>query len=576
MFYPSLRRKTVKRSSITVFHGLDRRLRGAEGTFSDMENLSDTCYPMLGTRKKRSVFRTLTSPQGIIEKDAPAWVDNGTLYYNTLPTAITGLSSGYKQLVSMGAYILIFPDKKYFNTADSSDYGSMEATWNYTGRVSYSLCDAEGAVYTSVTESSTEPAAPDAGDYWLDTGAHALSQWDAASEQWISIDTVYTKLTFTTQGQLPAAFSQYDGVSITGAHFDSLNGSKIIYGIGGSENLSDYLILVCEPHAAGSFENESISVKRKIPDMDFVCQCRNRLWGCRYGNDGNGNINELYASALGDFKNFNQFMGLSTDSWRASCGSDGVWTGAVNYLGTPIFFKENCLHRITVSAAGAHQVDETVCRGVEKGSSKSLAVVNETLLYKSRSDVCAYQGGFPESVSLNLSAGDYKDAVAGVFGQKYYLSMLDLNNDPSLFVYDMSHGLWYREDGLRAKEFAKVDDELFCISGNDIIALNGSAGTAEGDFDWYAETGFLGLDFAREKYISRVVVRSFLKTESVLELFTEYDSSGVWEFAGRVRQHKLGSVEIPLKVRRCDHLRVKLAGRGYMKLLSFTLELTEG
>ena len=576
MFYPYLGRKTVKKKIISVFRGLDTRLRGGEGTFSGMENLSDTCYPMLGTRKKRAVFKTLTSPQGLMEKDAPAWVDNGTLYYNSVPTPITDLSPGEKQLVSMGAYICIFPDKKYYNTADSDDHGSMETAWSYTGRVSYSLCDAEGAVYSDMTESAYEPSAPESGALWLDTGANVLSQWDADGEQWISIDSVYTRLSFTTQGQLPAAFSLYDGVSVSGTHFDSLNGSKIIYGLGGSENSSDYLILACEPHSPGSYENERISIKRTVPDMDFVCQCRNRLWGCRYGNDGNGNINELYASALGDFKNWNQFMGLSTDSWRASCGSDGVWTGAVNYLGTPIFFKENCLHRISVSPTGAHQVDETVCRGVEKGSAKSLAVVNETLLYKSRSDICAYQGGFPESLSLTLDAGNYRDASAGVFGQKYYISMLDRDSRPSLFVYDMAHGLWYREDGLRATCFARVDDELFCISGNDIIALNGSIGSAEGELEWYAESGFLGLEYAGEKYISRVIVRTLLNPDSVLELFTEYDSSGVWEFAGRVRQHRLGSVEIPVKVRRCDHLRIKLAGRGDMKLMSLILEFTEG
>ena len=576
MFYPSLRRKTVKRDSITAFRGLDKRLRSAEGSFFDMENLSDTCYPLLGTRKKRSVYKTLTAPQGLIEKDALAYVDNGTLYYNSLPTPITGLGAGEKQLVSMGAYICIFPDKKYFNTADSSDYGSMEASWSYTGRVSYSLCNAGGEVYSEITESAYEPNAPEDGDFWLDTGAKVLSQWDAASEQWISIDSVYTKLSFTTQGQLPSAFSLYDGISISGAHFDSLNGSKVIYGLGGSENEGDYIVLICEPHSAGSFENESITVRRKVPDMDFVCQCRNRLWGCRYGNDGNGNINELYASALGDFKNFNQFMGLSTDSWRASCGSDGVWTGAVNYLGTPIFFKENCLHRITVSPAGAHQVDETVCRGVEKGSAGSLAVVNETLLYKSRSDICAYQGGFPESISPTFDAENYKDAIAGVFGQKYYLSMLSKRNEASLFVYDMAHGLWYREDGLRATAFARVDDELFCVSGHEIIALNGGIGEKEKDFEWYAESGILGLNYSDEKYIRRILVRARLSSDSVMEVFTDYDSSDVWEFAGRVQQHRLGSVEIPLKVRRCDHLRIKLAGKGEMKLLSLSFELTEG
>lgn len=576
MFYPSLKRKAVRKNCISVFRGLDRRMRGVEGSFTDMENLSAACAPMLGTRGKRALFKTLAAPGGLIEKDALAWVDAGTLFYNGVPTPITGLSAGEKQLVSMGAYICIFPDKVFYNTADPDDYGSMEASWSYTGRVSCTLCNAQGEDYADVTESAYEPDAPDAGQLWLDTGEKVLCRWDAASEQWISIDSVYTKLTFTAQGQLGAKFSLYDGVSISGSRFESLNGSKIIYGIGGGENESDYIVLVSECVSPGHYDNESISIKRRVPELDYVCQCRNRLWGCRYGNDGEGNINELYACALGDFKNWNQFMGLSTDSWRASVGSDGVWTGAVNYLGTPIFFKENCLHRISVSASGAHQVDETVCRGVEKGSAKSLAVVNETLLYKSRSDICAYQGGFPESVSAALGTTRYSGAAAGVIGQKYYVSMLDEKNAPSLFLYDMAHGLWYREDALRAECFARVDDELFCLAGNRLIALCGSAGEQEGRIRWYAESGILGLEYAGEKYISRIIVRALLDCRSTLELFTEYDSSGVWEFAGRVHQHRLGSVEIPLRVRRCDHIRIKLAGEGAMTLFSVILELTEG
>lgn len=576
MFYPTLKKKTVKKKAISAFCGLDRRLRGAEGSFADMENLSGACYPMLGARKRRGVCKTFSSPGGMIEKDALAWVDGGALYYNSLPTPIANLTPGEKQLVSMGAYICIFPDKLYYNTADPDDYGSMEASWSYSGRVGYTLCNAQGEEYADVTESAYEPDAPDAGDYWLDTTEKALSRWDAASEQWISIESVYTKLTFTTQGQTAKAFAQYDGVSVSGARFESLNGSKIIYGIGGGEGESDYIILISEPISTGFYEGESITIRRSVPELDYVCQCRNRLWGCRYGNDGEGNVNELYACALGDFKNWNRFMGLSTDSWRASVGSDGVWTGAVNYLGSPIFFKENCLHRITVSATGAHQADETVCRGVEKGSAKSLAVVNETLLYKSRSDICAYQGGFPESISAALGDTRFSDAAAGVLGQRYYISMLDGQKKASLFVYDMARGLWYREDDLRAECFAKADGELFCIADNTLVALTGGAGEKEDKVTWYAESGIIGLEYAGEKYISRVLIRAAMDCGSELELYTEYDSSGVWEFAGRVHRHALGSVEIPLRVRRCDHMRIRLAGEGEMKLLSVILELTEG
>ncbi|MDO4982736.1 MAG: hypothetical protein Q4E35_04170 [Eubacteriales bacterium] len=576
MRYPILSGKTPRRKSISVFTGYDHRLRAAEGSFYETENMSVEGYPMLSARKKRGEVLTLTSPQGLIEKDALAWVDNGTLYYNSLATPVTGLTAGEKQLVSMGAYLCIFPDNRYFNTADHSDYGSMDAHWSYTGSVSYAMCDAEGEAYSGVDYSLTEPTAPENGQLWLDGENSTLARWSDALEQWVNIESVYTKLTFTTQGQLPSAFSQYDGIELSGSSAAGLNGSRIIQAVGGGDGVSDYIVVLNEPVTGGTYQNESIRIDRRVPAMDFVCQCRNRLWGCRYGNDGNGNLNELYACALGDFKNWNQFMGLSTDSWRASVGSDGAWTGAVNYLGSPIFFKENCLHRVGVSSVGAHQVEETVCRGVEKGSAKSLAVVNETLYYKSISDVCAYQGSFPESISAPLGDKHYSSAVAGVLGRRYYLSVLDSDSTPHLFVYDTQKGLWCREDSFRAFQFASKDNELYCISGNKLIGMTGKDGTAEDEISWSAETGLSGLEYPREKYVSRLILRADLQKDGETEVFVCYDSLDRWEYAGGLRQNGTGSVEIPLKLRRCDHFRIRISGTGDVKLYAIWMELTEG
>jgi hypothetical protein len=135
-----------------------------------------------------------------------------------------------------------------------------------------------------------------------------------------------------------------------------------------------------------SFPNMTVTVERKVPDMAFITECNNRLWGC--STDGH----EIYCCKLGDVKNWNCFRGTSTDSWAATVGSDGKWTGAITYLGYPMFFKEDGLIKISVSGSGAHQTKETVCRGVQSGSDRSLAIINETLFYKSRSAICAYDG----------------------------------------------------------------------------------------------------------------------------------------------------------------------------------------
>ena len=53
---------------------------------------------------------------------------------------------------------------------------------------------------------------------------------------------------------------------------------------------------------------------------------------------------------------------------------------------------------------------------------KSLAIVNEVLYYKSRSAICSYDGSLPVEISSALGDESYSNAVAGAFGNKYYIS----------------------------------------------------------------------------------------------------------------------------------------------------------
>ena len=580
---PVLSPGNTSRLMTETFRGYNHNLKIADGEMYDTKNLTTDYYPLLASRKKRGTLSTLTNPGGLIEKDAMAYVANGQLIYNndTEHPALTGLSveTGKieKQLVGMGAYIIVFPDKMYYNTVDSSDKGSLEASWEIQGSVTYAPCDVDGNAYTVTSTGATEPENPQNGDYWINTTDNTLEVYSSATGLWEQVATVYTKVTFSTQGTAPTLFKEGDGVEITGLYYDDLNGTKYLYGVGGAESTTyDYIVLIglAEPRTDNSV---TVKVERKIPDMDFVVECQNRLWGCKYGMVSGQVINEIYCSALGDFKNWRQYQGLSSDSWAASVGSDGVWTGAINYLGHPTFFKENRIHMVTVSQQGAHRVDETVCRVVHKGSSKSLQVVGETLYYKSRTDVCAWQGGFPVTVSAALGDGLFYDAVGGVFGTKYYLSMKDSSNVWHLFVYDTQKGLWIREDNLHAMCFAKVDDELYCLdTAGHLLALNGTAGTPESELAWSMETGIMYYEYPDNKYLFRYDIRLNMTAQSTCKIYMEYDSSGNWVESGTISRNGTGTVVIPIRPRRCDHLRMKLTGTGAIKIYSCARTLEVG
>ena len=578
---PRLRPTAQTRVTTAVFPGYDRRLRGRDGTVFEAKNLTTARWPSLASRPPRGLVTTLSAPRGLIAKDALCWIDGGTLYVNGLATAVTGLSSGEKQLVGMGAYIVIFPDKVYYNTENAADFGSLEASYTSAGEVQYTLCRADGTDYENVQTGPDEPE--DTTAVWISTagGTAAAMSWSVSYGGWVELGTVYTKLEFTSQGSIPTLFREGDGVTVSGSAFADANGEKILYAVGGSGEAgheeNDYVVLVGLLENSFSQTGGAVTIERRAPDLDFVCEAGNRLWGCFYGVKDGQTLNEICCCALGDFKNWRQYRGLSTDSWTASVGSDGPWTGAVNYLGSPVFFKEDRLHRVGISASGAHTLRETVCRGVQRGSHKSLAVVNETLFYKSRAGFCAWQGGFPQGVSEALGEEHYDSAAAGAAGGRYAVSMKDGSDNWHLFVYDIEKGLWMREDGLHVLQFAPLEGELYALAADGrLLALSGAAGTPEESVAWEAVSGVHSFETPDRKTLSRYDLRLRLAPGAQAAAYLEYDGSGEWLPCGTLSRTGFGTALLPIRPRRCDHLRMKLSGTGGMELLSVTRVLEKG
>lgn len=578
--YPFLHPQLTEQELIDSFGGYDHRLRIADGAWFDTRNLTSDCAPALASRPKRGYTHVRAAALG--EKGALVHVtEDGTLCVNFQPTGLTGLSAGDKQIVGIGAFLVIFPDKLYYNTENPNDRGSLEAHYA-PGGASCSPCRLDGTAFAADYIQSAEPPAPLNGQYWVDSSGErsVLRQWSEAQASWVTVESSYIKLVFPTLGVVPALFRVHDGVTISGAALDTLNGDRTIAALGGGENEQDWIIVPGLLEQGG--EIGALHIDRCVPELDYVCECRNRLWGCRYGLSGGRVVNEICCCALGDFKNWRQFRGLSTDSWVASVGSDGQWTGAVNYLGQPCFFKENRIHRVSVSAEGAHRVDETVCRGVQKGSARSLCVVNETLYYKSAGEVCAYQGGFPSAVSAALGPKSYHAAVGGAVGGKYYLSMLDENEQSALFVYDIARALWLREDELRVTAFARVGSELYALAGGEIVALRGSlplaGATAEQSIEWSAVSGVRGYALPENKRVSRWLLRMKLAPGASVSAFVQYDSDGLWRSAGQISAADGGtdSFLFPIRPRRCDHWQLKLTGVGEARLFSIAQILELG
>ena len=583
----------------TTFNGYNRREVLYDGDMYDTQNLSGDMHPVLSLRKKRGVtsFENMGTLSGIDGRDQLTFVIGTKVYYNLLE--VSGLSVSAlpadcpKTIVNFGAYVCIWPDKKYFNTVKLSDYGDMERLWTKSGSdVSLTMCRGDGTNYdmTAITVSAAAPSSPTNGQLWIDQGGDAdvLRQYTASTGEWTEVPSTYVKITAANIGK---GLQEYDAVDLSGlealsgstakitSQVAALNGSYLVYAAG-----NDYIVvsgLISATQLA--LKNNTVHADLTIPDMDWVTESNNRLWGCKYGLSGGQVVNEIRCSALGSFRVWKRFMGNSQDSWVASVGTDGPFTAAVTQKGYPVFFKENVIHQVYGNTPGSFQVNSTVCRGCQDGSGKSAVVVNEQVYYKSRRDVMMFDGSMPVSVSDNLGGVLYHNARAGAMGRKYYINMQDKANAWHLFTFDTEKAVWYREDNFHALGFGQAEDELYAIDAenNTLVAMGGSMGTPEDDFEWMADFGLNGIrympadngiyvreDNAGSRYISRFNIRMYLAETARCELSIMYDSSGEWIRMGEIRGSRMKNMMIPVIPRRCDHLRFRLCGRGDCRIYS--------
>ena len=584
MKYPQLQPTITSRSIVDTFLGYNHNARISDGEFYDMRNLVSDVSPVLSPRKARGLFLQSGNVQGMIAKDSLCYIDGSYFVMNAYRVDM-GLSTADddcpKQLISMGAYVIILPDKKYINTANLTDWGNIDAEVTTTAAVTFTPSMQDGTAFSPNYIQPTEPEGPENMALWMDTSAtpHSLKQWSESAGMWSSIATTYVRIQCPGIGK---AFSQYDGIHITipdgltantAAQLKELNGSAIVYA-----KDDDFIAVVGILDEETTIE-EHITVSRKMPVMDFVIENDNRLWGCRYGQNNNGDVvNELYACKLGDFRNWNCYMGISTDSYAVSLGSDGQFTGAITHAGYPIFFKENCMHKVYGQIPANFQVQTTACRGVQKWCSRSLAIVNEILYYKSQHAICAYDGSLPAEISYSLGDVQYCNAVAGAHGNKYYVSMQNATSGEwDFLVYDTAKGLWHKEDNLQAAQLCSCRDELYCsLPDGKIITILGSGEAYEENVAWMAQTGIINASLPERQYLQRISIRMILEPGSQVSILVQYDSCGDWENLGNMVGSNLRSFTFPVRPRRCDHLRLRIEGVGKAMIFAITKTISGG
>lgn len=568
---PYLQQRGRNRSITTDFRGLNLSQGIGDGEWAWMQNMDTREYPAVARRQKRVHVATLNKPNGLCATDRLCFVDGVKFYYNGFYYG--DVEDSEKTLVPMGAKIAIFPDKKLFDTTTLS-FTDMEQKNVSSGTVSVTLAKGDGTPYGEYTEGDTAPENPENGQLWLDTSGDApvMKTWSEAQGLWVAEATTYVLVSATGLGQ---GLKALDGVTVSGLEEAGLNGDWILTDAG-----PDYILFTGILQKTLTQTGE-VRVERTCPEMDFVVEKDNRLWGCSSAD------HEIYCCKLGDPTNWRAYQGVATDSYAVTVGTPGPFTGAAVSGSAVIFFKENCLHRVYGTQPSNFTVYVDNLRGVQQGCHKSAVRVNEYLYYKSVFDVCVYADSEVAGISAALGTESYKNAVAGVCGNRLYLSMEDQEGAWQLLVYDTAAGVWTREDGTHALGFAscltetfmlRADGELYALlpgEYNKDFFMVGSDYTVyaqeetDEEVSWELRTGEILRELPDHKYIGKIQLYLELDPGARAEVALRRDG-GAWEKVQELSGGDQRRCTLPIYPRRCDRMEIRLTGVGHVRLVNWS------
>lgn len=495
--------------------GLNKQSMIQDGEMRDMQNLSSDLYPILSQRGRRYVYPfNCQEPQGMIVKNDIVYVidkksdDYIAILFNYEGSQVSRKLNNTlpKKLAAINNKIVIFPDKKYINI-ESGELLNMGAS-------------------VTATESST-----------IDTESISNTSMDFS------------------------VFAVGDAVRITGCTTEPLNNTSAVV-----KEVETNKLTFAENTFTAATEAGMITVERFIPQLDYVMENNNRIWGVNNEN------NTIYASKLGDPLNFEYYQGLSNDSYALEVGSDYDFTGICAYPTHLMFIKEKVIHKIYGSKPSSYQLTTTECYGVEEGSSKSIQIINGIAYYLSPVGVMAYDGGsYPTKISDKFGQDKYENGVAGTDGEKYYLSV-EKDGENYLLVYDTRRSLWHLEDNIRVKEFKNKENKLIFITSNYILATKGESGDiladGEDQLEWYAEFG--PYDEYIEKKKAHAKIRFRLKMAEGSHIVVKIKGDDDMDFKILIEKHadRKHILTVPIMPERNSKVTVRIEGKGSVEISS--------
>lgn len=398
-----------KRSSISErLGGLCLTDNYVNGSLAGGRGLSSDGGPGITQRLPPAEAGTYNRPQALLGGDELLVIHNNRVIYGGQD--LGDVTDGIKTVARVGHRIVIFPDKLYVDEREKT------------------LLPMEAAV----------------------TGS----------------GFVFGSNTISKNGGDPWPFRSGDAVEISGCSLHPGNDLTLII------RKAEGQVLTFDDNAFDEgAETSQVTVARRVPALEAVCESGNRLWGCAGDT--------IYASKPGDPLNFYVYDGLSTDSYALGVGSGG-FTACGQYGSHVIFFKEDMACKLYGTRPSNYQLMTTRIPGVAEGCAGTLWVDSEDMYYFGNGGLYAYSGGVPQLLSAQLGHIKAKEACGGVWKGKYYLSVKGLGT----LVYDIAGRKWLPWGPEECVGVARTEDGMFMLErGGKLLWLD------EGNEDegWSAE-----------------------------------------------------------------------------------------
>lgn len=298
-------------------------------------------------------------------------------------------------------------------------------------------------------------------------------------------------------------------------------------------------------------KNDTLTFESTDPHYNDVVAWKKRLWGYEK--------NVLHGTAADIFNDDGVVDWIAGDNTYTESISQPIWQGG-NITGITALrealalFKEDSITLVMGNYPAIMSSSTISCRGLSADNRRSVAVANESVFYLSYDGVYKFSGGVPECISRDAKITG-TDAVGASDGNKYYLSLLENDGNYAMYVYDISLGLWHKEDDVRIISFVMIDGDMYGATETEIYNLNAPRTEKEWEAEFWYDEGthrkkkYNGFHIRGKAGISEVLIKA---------------DDGEWQTI-HWSEDKLDFKFPPIE---CEELSIKIKGKGICEIKS--------